>query len=207
MTGWGWGTGIKKMTDSNQHSESTPENAAKASEGWVKYTCTIDTTSYDSSKALPFYLGFNHTCDLYIDDITVTDITDESATNLMANPGFEADASTSLDIVGTRLFDADDVAIDSISAQGGREVTTIAYAINNSGVAKTAQIITCLYDGNIMIDSALSAVVNVPADGKAVLMEGVMMLPDTIGEDYELRVYLWDSLMGMIPLKRTVDVY
>ena len=199
--GYDWGKSVIKIPT---QTAQTPENAVKAAEGWKKFSFTVDTSEVESNRVTNFKITIEGGADMYIDDVTVT----ESGTSMIENSGFESTVTEGYEIHGTKLFDENLNQVAEITAvQSGKTLTAVAYAKNHKSADTTAQIIVALYDADGLKKVALSESKTLTAGGSEVKLKGEIALPDSMSDEYYIKVFIWDDLEGMVPLKADVDIF
>jgi len=211
-----------KITD-GEFAPQVPEDAAKAAEGWVKYSLTIyaknifDTEGKfisGNSGALGIAIGaFTQTanCDIFIDDVSLVKIGDSSNSNFVANPGFEGTSTkTGVEIFGAGIFDEDGNRITQFTAElSGKTVTAAAYLVNYDQTADLNGMLILAYKTGYTLQTvkfsadAPTAV----ATGEGVMLTAELTLPDfTDASGMKLQAMVWDGYDTMIPLCDQVSI-
>lgn len=86
--GWAWNNTRIRMS---RQTPQTPEEAAKAEEGWEKYSFEISTAGFEQSKLIKFSIFLMDYCEMYLDNITLEEKISDGvySSNLLTNSGFE----------------------------------------------------------------------------------------------------------------------
>ncbi|MBQ2615062.1 MAG: hypothetical protein IJB80_07060 [Clostridia bacterium] len=143
MMGWKYDDKYDENTRNYQMlsrmSATEPEDAAKAADGWRKYTAVLNAPETD------FTIGIQCAAKVYIDDVSVV-ATDAPTVNLLNNPGFEGTPAVLPDItesaldttkwtvsagsIGTGTYTA---GITAMEAQQGKKSLHVTWAATGSG--------------------------------------------------------------------------
>ena len=144
---------------------------------------------------------------IYIDDISLVADDDATGANLLSNGSFDKVNEDGFYAYKANIYDAEDNLITKLTtAQSGATLTAVATLMNYSCEDEySAQLITCVYNNECLVKTAMSSVTDIPAVGEKVLLQNEVTLPEfTEVGNLTVRTYIWDSVKGMIPLQEEV---
>ncbi len=156
------------------------------------------TTSSD--KRVEIVLEGTGFTELYIDDLVFTD----KDGNVIFEEDFET-AATGYETSQLKLFDENMNQVSALSSALNGNTLTAAIAITNYDKADlTGQLIIALYDGFELKDVKMSEIINVAADSVETITTQLDMT--TYQEGNHIKLFIWDNIDDMSPLRPAIDI-
>lgn len=175
--------------------------------GWTKIEKTFTATSALPRVDIAFGGG---RVDTFIDDYVVTEVADTTnADHLYGYGSFEL-GTTGNQINGAKLYDsalANEITAltDSHSAATLKAMASVTNFSDST--LSNAQLITAVYEGKRLSNVYVSDVVSVGVNDSGKMLECKITMPTFEADaDYTVKMFIWNSLEGMVPLKSVTDI-
>lgn len=204
----GINTGLKlRCGDWTQHPIMSLAVEDASRPGWTKIEKTFTATSALPRVDIVFGGG---AVDTFIDDYVVTEVADTTnADHLYGYGSFELGTIGNV-VNGAMLYDsALTNEITALTDSHSEATLKAVAAVTNftDSTLSNAQLIVAVYDGKELVDAKVSEVASVEVNDNGKMLECKITMPSfDEGSDYSVKMFIWDSIEGMFPLKGCSEI-
>ncbi|MBR5152800.1 MAG: hypothetical protein IKW60_04655 [Clostridia bacterium] len=183
-------------------------------DGWYKYSQTVNVTSVANNLQFALVLPAATDLDLYIDNVSVV----VNGVNVLPDAASTFEPATipaeGYTATVTKLYSVDDAIttateITELNAvDSGKTIIATATVANYAkGDNFTGQMILCFFDGDELKLARLGDVITIKETDSATKISCIMDMPEfTDVTNLKVKAFLWDSLEGMMPLNRVLEI-